>query len=290
MVSGFRKKQSVRENARRIGCRRIQKILRTLKGGHSAKGIHNARKGVKELRALLRLVRCGMAREDYRRFVTRLRKISSSLSASRDAHVMLAAFNKLAAKAGEDLASKSRRQIKQRLVAACRKEDAGIEHPGKTLNVVLQQTRQAFETMELRGSGWDVIGTGLKKSYRNGRRALSRACESGIATDYHEWRKRVKDLFYQGGLLAKMSPKRLKKLTIDLEKIGDCLGEDHDLCLLLESPALSGRGKDGSGDPLAAFRALAENRQQDLRAQAVKLGRMIYKEKPSAFCERLMRD
>ena len=62
------------------------------------------------------------------------------------------------------------------------------------------RTRQV-PRIKLKSSGWAAIEPGIKRSYRDGRRRYRQACQTGHAEDFHQWRKGVKDLLYQTGLL-----------------------------------------------------------------------------------------
>ena len=47
------------------------------------------------------------------------------------------------------------------------------------------------------GDGWELIGPGLHRTYRRGRKRLRAVEEEASVTNLHELRKRVKDLWYQ---------------------------------------------------------------------------------------------
>src|SRR5262245_5933575 len=66
----------------------------------TARGIHDARRCLKRLRALLRLVRPALAKKTYAAEMRRLRGIARMLSATRDAHVMRQTMDKLAGRFG----------------------------------------------------------------------------------------------------------------------------------------------------------------------------------------------
>jgi hypothetical protein len=100
---------------------------------------------------------------------------------------------------------------------------------------------------------------------------------------FHEWRKRVKDLWYQVHLLRPVWPEQLDALAEQLKGLSEFLGDDHDLYLL-------GQVVDGaSRKPPEAdnLRRLIAQREHELRMNALEAGAELYGEKPSAFCERL---
>jgi CHAD domain-containing protein len=135
-------------------------------------------------------------------------------------------------------------------------------------------------------SGWAAIAPGIRRSYRDGRCAYNKARQSGKAEDFHEWRKRVKDLAYQVRILCRIWPQGIPSVEEKLQRLGDVLGDDHDLFMLTECEDMK---RFIRRDPKAAqeLKALVESRQHRLRSRALAIGASLYAEKPSEFCERL---
>jgi CHAD domain-containing protein len=102
------------------------------------------------------------------------------------------------------------------------------------------------------------------------------------AETVHEWRKRVKDLWYQLRLVRKAWPDQLDPLAEDAHALADQLGDHHDLTVLAAD--LAGREELAESGVLAA---LIERRQSELLDAALKLGARLYAEKPKAFERRL---
>src|SRR5580698_4069593 len=91
----FKKSESPAKALRRVCRERVGVALDCLrKPGHPA-AVHGARKEIKKLRALFRLVRGEISVGTYRKGVKALRAAADSLAAARDARVMLKAFEKL---------------------------------------------------------------------------------------------------------------------------------------------------------------------------------------------------
>jgi len=51
--------------------------------------------------------------------------------------------------------------------------------------------------MSLKAGGWSAVAPGVECSYRSGRKALVTIRRDPADESFHEWRKRVKDLWYQ---------------------------------------------------------------------------------------------
>jgi hypothetical protein len=94
----------------------------------------------------------------------------------------------------------------------------------------------------------------------------------------------VKDLWYHQRLLELVDPERMKPAVDGAHHLSNLLGDDHDLAVL-----------DDAVDDLALPEARQElhraigRRRAELQADAFKLGRRIYSEKPKAFTGRLER-
>jgi CHAD domain-containing protein len=83
---------------------------------------------------------------------------------------------------------------------------------------------------------WEsIVEQGLRKTYRQGRRRMRQVVANAETSDdeWHELRKRVKDLGYQVTLLKKV--KGIKPLLKKLDDVGTALGDARDLTLLRDS-------------------------------------------------------
>jgi hypothetical protein len=117
------------------------------------------------------------------------------------------------------------------------------------------------------------IRRGAKRVIRRARRARRRGFHVKQAAPRHEWRKREKDRFYAALLLDDGWPgPRRRKLG---RRLGDTLGEEHDMLLLLDrlqaSPELAGEG----GNPQRALKAL-QRRQRKLARRADAIGLRLH--------------
>ena len=107
----------------------------------------------------------------------------------------------------------------------------------------------------------------------------------------HDWRKRVKDLWYHqprllrdlwSPVLSRRRPPRTKK------RLSEDLGDDHDLAMLAARvTATGGAGSAEGGDDDVL--ELVAHRRHDLQEGARRLGARLYAEKPAAFRRRLAR-
>jgi CHAD domain-containing protein len=290
MAFCFKRREPVAKAIGRLGCQRIESALECLKDCARAETIHGARKDIKRTRALLRLARAGIARKDSRRFTRLLREAASGLAPPRDAYIRAKTLADLAGHFKGQLAPGALRHVRSRLRRAadeqmkCFREEKRVHAVEQTLN----RLHEEFECLEVDGKGWAVLGPGVKRAYGKGQRAFKTVLEDSSPENFHKWRKRAKDLWYQVTLLHPVWPEQMDAMAGELETMGEYLGDDHDLFVLRQS--LQGKGaSDVDEREWEILHGLIDERQRDLRAAAIALGERFYAEKPSTFCDRLAR-
>jgi CHAD domain-containing protein len=286
MAFEFKKKESVRKAVKRLGRRRIEKALRDLDHCDRLEAVHEVRKKIKELRALLRLLRPAMTRSDYRSCSKPLRKAAGYLSAARDAQVKVNALERLTRQQG--LAPRCFRQFKGMLRGECRQQQGELSQSRTRRSVgrLLNKLRDEFPAIRLKHSGWRALSSGIRHSYREGRCRYQLARKNRGPEQLHEWRKRVKDLYYQIGLLCPVRSQQIEGAVAELDRLGERLGDYHDLVLISEACATKHLWKQAL-EEAKALKPLVAEQQKELRTRALALGASFYEEKPSAFCKRL---
>ena len=284
----FKRKESVAKGVRRLGRQRIENALECLKDCRQAEAIHCARKDIKKARAVLRMVRPNIVRKEFRQFTKLLREAASHLAATRDAYVKAKALANLARHFKGQLAPGALRHIRSHVRRASDDEMKRFikEKGAKSVERLLRSVAKEFEGLEISGKGWKAIGSGVKSAYGEGLRAYQTVLKDPAPENFHEWRKRVKDLWYQISLLRPVWPEQMDAIARELETLGEYLGDDHDLFILQQSVREQCAG-DGDQRELEVLHGLIEERQRELRAAAVALGTRFYAEKSSTFCERL---
>jgi CYTH domain-containing protein len=140
--------------------------------------------------------------------------------------------------------------------------------------------------------GWDIpdgdrtLVEGLDTSYRRGQRALGRVSTEPTDRGVHEWRKAVKQLWYQIRLIEASAPSVLGPLGSTVDSLAEALGDDHDLAVLIER-LQKDPGRYGGKKAVKQARRLARTQQDDLRRRAFRLAATVYAERPSAFARRV---
>ena len=241
--------------------------------GDPVEAIHDARKRIKKTRALLRLARPGLKKREYRRRNRALRDTGRGMSANRDADVLAETVDLLAARfVGQypkTFFSGVKRPLAAQARAVRRKADASAH--AESLNGLAQ------DEWPLRQLDPDDLASSLQRTYARGRDAFATADRAPSVTALHEWRKRVKDLWYQERLLEDTWPGVMKAQAKEAKKLSKLLGEDHDLAVLAE------RVDDDR------LHTLIDARRAELLEQSRDLGRRIYAERPKAFARRARR-
>jgi CHAD domain-containing protein len=268
MSRAFRLRQGrpLDEEIRRVAVGRIDHALDALRGdGEPEEAVHEARKDMKKLRALLRLV----GDKRLRREAVVFRDAARELAGLRDADVMLATLDGLEADG----------ELRQALEAHRIRTAGGARGPASEgAAEMLDQARERVEAWPLDGAGFR---DGLLRSYRRGRRAWRTTSEEPSVESLHEWRKRVKDLWYHLSLLEEGWKPVMSALADEAHELSDRLGDDHDLAVLWEWAEEHAPSPDL--EPV-----IAERRGQ-LQEDALVYGVRLYADKPRVFVGRIER-
>jgi CHAD domain-containing protein len=285
----FKQDESVQRGVRRIARDEIADVEKAM--GHRRrishdKAVHAARKGLKKLRALTRIVRDSIGQRAYQRENRAFRDAGRALSAARDARVLLDSFDKLMSElegSREWAPAARRRLLTMRREALREHEERGGE--AEALRA-LRRVRQHVSRWKFKRNDFPTIEKGLKRIFRQGQEAFDTARHERRVEDLHEWRKRVKDLWHAAQLLGAIWPDVLGQLESKAHALSDCLGEDHDLAVLRQTIADS-PADFGSTSEVNELLAMIDGRRRELQHCAVQLGERVYGETPGAFVQRM---
>ena len=252
--------------------------------------IHETRKALKRLRALVRLLREELGERQFRREHEILRDAARRLAGARDAEVMVDTLDALLQRHPRKLGRRRplielRKQLVAERAVAARQTLGDQATRGEVLRELsgLRERAQRWELPERPGIA--IVENDLRRVYRQGRarmRLLARG--KGGAHASHEWRKRVKDLRYAAEIL------RLRPLAHRADELGEVLGEEHDLVVLAGLLPPPGRapfkGKRGKRARKALLKRIARRRRQ-LRKRALRKGERLYGRRPKKFARRV---
>lgn len=249
--------------------------------------IHEARKDIKKVRSALRLVRQEIGDDSWRLENDHYRDVARTLGGFRDAEILVEALGSLTERFGPPTGERSgglREQLETEVRQA--HDDGSIKRAMASAAADLSAGRSRIEGLPLDGDGWDLIGPGIHRSYRRGRRRLRTVEEQASVANLHELRKRVKDLWYQLRLIRDADVHMIGSLAGHAHDLSDHLGDDHDLALLREEGARRRTAFAEPGDQ-RILADLIDRRRGELQFAAISLGERIYAEKPKRFIKRL---
>jgi CHAD domain-containing protein len=275
---------------RRIALGRIDHAIDELRGKSNSspeEAVHEARKDMKKLRALLRLVRDEVGDDTYRHENAHFRGAARELAGVRDADVMLATLGGLEERYPKDLSPDAAGGLRQALEAhKGSAADDTREGASAVVVEILEEARERVPEWPLERDGFAALEGGLRRIYRQGRRDWSAAREDPSAERIHDWRKRVKDLWYHLAILEETWPPIMEALQQEAHELSDRLGDDHDLTVLLAYAHEHGTALNGM-QRLHAFDGVVQRRRDELKAEAFVFGDRLYADKPGVFVGRI---
>jgi len=250
--------------------------------------VHEARKRGKETRGLLRLVRPSLG-DAYVAVNAEVRDAARELSSLRDAHALLGTVEDLAASLeGGDTADLDATGGHLRVTAAATTH--GVDGDDRRIAVA----RGRMETARAMIATWpgpievEAMAGGVAKTARRGRTAWKASRKDASDEQVHEWRKRVKYLWYQARLAAPADPEGIGPLVDQLDELSDLLGDEHDLTVLVEHLERSAGSDAMASVDVEGVIEAARARQATLRAAALELGAQVYGGGVGAIVDRLV--
>jgi CHAD domain-containing protein len=298
-------------------------MLHGRNGALDEHAVHETRKALKRLRALVRLLADELGQSAYARENDALRRIAGRLSGARDSEVMLATLDALIESHPGKLGG--RRSV-TRLRARLAQEHDEMEHrslgdPHLRAEVIaeLLAVRTRVYAWQLDGpDGIGLVESGLGRIYTQGRRRHRRAArrKKQRTVAIHEWRKRVKDLRYAAEMLQRDEPagaaaalgvatrtrakrpaakaaRRLVRIERRADELGEMLGEEHDLAVLSDLiRAGAGAGTAAREQQLPRrtrklLLRLIERRRARLQDRALRAGARLYRRPRRGFVRRV---
>jgi CHAD domain-containing protein len=265
----LRRDEPLADGIRRVARGRVQSALDELRGKTESspdEAVHEARKDMKKLRALLRMARPELGEDLFGIENAAARDTARLLAGARDAAVMVETLEGLPGRYPG-----LRRALEQR--------KAGPGTAAGEAIASLREMRKRVGHWPLDRDGFGLVEGGLRRVYRQGRRAMRRAEVEPTDENLHEWRKREKDLWYHLRLLRDAWPDPMRAAAGEADALSERLGDDHDLAVLLAIARETGEADEL--EPVAA------RRRGKLQAEAFAIGGRLYAERPRAFAERV---
>jgi CHAD domain-containing protein len=259
---------------------RIDHAVAELRGrsdSSAEEAVHEARKDLKKLRALLRMTRGELGEDTFRRENTCFRDAGRELAGVRDNDVMLETLMALDLPAG--MGWELRKAIQDQRALG---DGDGRRTAAAGVVAMLHEARGRVDQWPLERDSFDALHDGLERTYRRGRRDFRAVRSEPTVEALHEWRKRVKDLWYQHTLLRALWPPVMQAVGGEAHELANRLGDDHDLAMLADWVR-----EHAEAEP--EFSEAVQRRRSELQDEAMALGERLYADKPSAYLRRLRR-
>ena len=201
-------------------------------------GIHSLRKRMKKLQAMLHLAQPAIPKATMESVLEDVRDLKNLLSGQRDAVIL--------AKLADDLGATPAPPPKST-------PTAGKIRKAVTLS---EQLLIEISLLDLSQLKWDMVADSFTKTYKSSRRAWQHAQAAPSPENLHQWRKKVKRLYYQSTALEPWfhHPKQLRRTR----KLGSLLGDCHDL------DVFSNAAKSGKVQPLKGWKPKVKSRRGTL--------------------------
>jgi CHAD domain-containing protein len=281
MFKFLRDDPSVESGVRRIALSQSDLALNDLDaigGKDRGEAIHSARKHLKKLRSLLRLVR--PVTENSRRENAAVRDVAAGLSATRDGKVLVETFDGLADEAHPTY--DAMRVFRDVLAQDYQRLDAKSAESTETTVLGILAIRERASQWTLGEDGFEAVGSGLRATYAAARASMKQCRKRPSPEVFHEWRKAVKNHGYRINLLRDCAPQVLRPQGELWEQLGEMLGDHHNLAVLREKLEQS-RGDVGQ---LQDLQKAIDDRSSTLENDSFELGRQLLAENPKAVVRR----
>ena len=266
----------------RIAAEEIDLAMAQSRRLHRGEAVHNARKALKRLRALLRSLRVAFPKKLFRAENRHIAATCRRISPLRDVHVQLRTLGKLKA-AASPAGDHIRRQLLRQRSSFIRR----IPALRKTVRALLEVSRQSLASWPLRKATAEDLASGLKRIYKQGREAFKTARKSPTPGHLHAWRKKTKSLGYGLEMIKNLGSGELSKMIRCSDILTEALGDDQDLFMVLRA-----LDKEHRSNPASDFNRLANRislKRAKRQKRAFKLGEKVYGEKSGGLEKRLDR-
>lgn len=195
--------------------------------------VHEARKNVKKIRAVLRLVRYEIGNDQYRELNTFYQGIGQQVAILRDETSLIELLENFRLRVNSGAMEKViRKSIKQTVKK--RKKEFDDFYKKKNHQMIHDQLSERFNgirKLEITGDPNLFIIKSIGKIYSDCLTAMNKTKKDTSDATYHNWRKQVKYLMYNMMILKNAWPSFFETYIAELDELQKALGNLHDLNL-----------------------------------------------------------
>jgi CHAD domain-containing protein len=251
--------------------------------------VHEARKNLKKLRAVLRLIRHEIGAEQYTELNTFYRLVAQQVAPVRDVTSQIELLenfeNKIQAPGLRKVILKSIGITKKK-----RKKEFAEFYRKKIQDKVFNELRanaEVLKRLNIAGNAGIFIGKSVNKIFKDTLKCMQAAEKEGSNEAYHDFRKKVKYLMYQMMILKNAWPKYFESYISELDELQKHLGNLHDLNIL-NNLVVEGEVFDLDKKQKDAFLKYIYPRRASLKKQIHQIGSRIFVENSRSFSQRLL--
>jgi CHAD domain-containing protein len=241
--------------------------------------IHEARKCVKKLRSLLRLVEPAL--DDFSEQNEQLRAAGHELAALRDVDASAETVAMLRGRYPTVITKRLATELVDELQRRGRHIDARAPRMVTRAADILENARKRVLEGIKDAARLDVLRKGATKSYRRARKAMENLTVEADAAQFHLLRRRVKNHWYQMRILESVHRTPHERAR-NLKHLDTCLGDDHNLALL-RTTLLANPPQDQTAEANAVVLGCIAKRQASLRTRALKISHRLFHRPPRKF-------
>jgi CHAD domain-containing protein len=242
--------------------------------------VHEYRKSVRRARAVIALLRPALGRKAAGGISRELRRAFAETGTLRDADVLLGTLRRV------DAEDPARAQVEETLGRESEQDSKKAAHALEDGREILRPLPDALRVVLPESFSMEDLDCGLTRSTRRVQDSLAHAEKTGTDADFHEWRKRVKELRYQVEMLASSGSAAIKKREKRLSELAEDLGDATDL-ILLEAALQRRIGAGKIPDPPALTGAIHSRIAESTRTLIAR-GREVFDEPPAAYARQLL--
>jgi CHAD domain-containing protein len=287
MAYRLRPGKQARKQLSRIVAKELGRVADALRRSPPPdEAVHDARKRVKKIRAILRLLRSSLG-TDYRRHNDRLRAVAHQLSAIRDADALIEMMNHVRRHYPTIVTPAVFAAVRQGLRSKKRGTKAR-SHSDRRWPRLLREVKRSARALPPRireTTRVAAIRRGLLRGYRDARDTMRAVQADPADLAFHAWRRRVKDHWYHIRLLDSVQPSTRARAR-QLKRLETWLGDDHNL-VLLRTTILEAPSRFGDERTTAIVLGCMEKYQATLRRRAATSGKALFTRKPRLFARSL---
>lgn len=275
----FRQGETLGAGTRRVAREIIDKTVACLGDARLPMELrtHEARKAVKRLRALMRLVGPQLKSERlFRSLDLSLKKTGKLLAEGRDSDVL--------GKTLAEVAQEGKAAVK---TAPAPLDASAIAARQRAFHEVIERLAGIcgdIGMLRLEGNRLEDMKPGYLETYRTSRKRMKKALHTRSASQLHRWREMVKYHSYHTNLLTNLDSGGLDERREESRALGEILGRHHDLTMVeayVDAVAKKRKTKTLVGVPVNKLKRRIKRTQRKAEHEAENLGRALFGEKPS---------